>query len=89
MNYTLMPVYHCHKPVFKPKMGIFRRGGIREGGLPLPVAFHYLIFMIISACDLNLVIISSQHSKWQVLKFGMPVFQLFYEMNLKTSKFKV
>ena len=43
---TLMPVYHCHKPVFRPKMPIFRRAGMREGGLPLPLAFHYLIFMI-------------------------------------------
>ena len=22
---TLMPVYNCHKPVFRPKMAIFRR----------------------------------------------------------------
>ena len=32
------------------------------------------------ACDLNLVMISSLASKWQVLKVGMPVFQLFYEI---------
>ena len=31
---TLMLVNHCHKPVFTPKMAIFRRAGIREGGLP-------------------------------------------------------
>ena len=42
---TLMLVYHCHKPVFTPKIAIFRRGGMREGGLPLPLAFQYLIFM--------------------------------------------
>ena len=43
---TLMLVYHCHKPVFTPKMAIFQRAGIREGGLPLPLAFQYLILMI-------------------------------------------
>jgi hypothetical protein len=32
--------------VFRPKMAIFRRAGMREGGLPLPLAFQYLIFMI-------------------------------------------
>ena len=45
-QYTLKPVYHCHKPVFRPKMAIFRRAGMKEGGLPLPLAFQYLIFMI-------------------------------------------
>ena len=54
---------------------------MREGALPLPLAFHYLIFMILRACDLNLVMISSLASKWQVLKFRMPVFQSFYELN--------
>ena len=44
---TLMPVYHCHKPVvFRPKMAIFQRAGMREGELPLPLTFQYLIFMI-------------------------------------------
>ena len=43
---TLMLVYHYHKPVFTPKMAIFRRAGIREGGLPLPLAFQYLILLI-------------------------------------------
>ena len=32
--------------VFRPKMAIFRRAGMREGGLPLPLAFQYLIFLI-------------------------------------------
>ena len=45
-QYTLKPVDHCHKPVFRPKMAIFRRAGMKEGGLPLPLAFQYLIFMI-------------------------------------------
>ena len=43
---TLMLVYHCHKPVFTPKIAIFRRAGMREGGLPLPLAFQYFILMI-------------------------------------------
>jgi hypothetical protein len=62
---------------------------MREGGLPLPPAFQYLILMTGRACDLDLVMVSSLASKWQGLKFGMSVFQLFYETKLKTSKFKV
>ena len=50
---------------------------------------QYLILMTWRACDLNLVMISSLASKWQVLKVGMPIFQPFYEMKLKTSEFKV
>ena len=38
---------------------------MREGGLPLPLAFHYLILRIRRACDLNLVMISSLASKRQ------------------------
>ena len=58
-----MPVYHCHKSVFRPKMAILQRAGMKEGGLPLPLAFQYLIFMIYRACDLNLIMISSLASK--------------------------
>ena len=36
--------------------------------------------------DLNLVTISSVASKCQDFKLGMPVFQPFYVMKLKTSK---
>ena len=57
---------------------------MKEGWLPVPLAFQYF-----RACDLNLVMISSLASKWQVLKFGMPVFHPLYEMKLKASKFKV
>ena len=32
--------------VFGPKMAIFWRAGMKEGGLPLPLAFQYLILMI-------------------------------------------
>ena len=67
-----MPLYHCHKPVFRPKMAIFCGAGKREGGKP--------------PYDLNLVMVSSLASKCQV---GMPFFQPFYDMKLKTSKFKV
>ena len=70
-------------------MVIYRRAGMREGGLPLPLAFQYLIPMIWRACDLNLVMISFLTSKCQHFKVGMSVFQPFYRMKLKTSKFKV
>ena len=43
---TLMLVYHCHKPVFTPKMAIFRRAGMKKGGLPFPLVLQYLILMI-------------------------------------------
>ena len=65
---TLMLVYHCHKPVFTPKTAIFWRGGMREGGLPLPLTFQYLIFEIWRPSDLNLVMISSLASKCQHFK---------------------
>ena len=45
--------------VFRPKMAIFRRAYMREGRLPLPLAFQYFIFMTWTACDLNLVMTSS------------------------------
>ena len=73
---------------FRPKIAIFQMTGKREGELPLPPAFQYLILMIWRACDSNLVMISSMSSKYQVFKVGMTLFQLFYEMKLKTSKFK-
>ena len=43
---------------------------MREGGLPLLLAFQYLIFMIIRACDIscNLVMISPLASKGQDFK---------------------
>ena len=41
------------------------------------------------AYDLDLVMVSLLASKLQGLKFGKSVFQLFYKMKLKTSKFKV
>ena len=56
-----------------------------EGGrVAIPTSFS-----IFYSYGSNLVIMSSLDSKWQGLKVGMPVFQLFYEMKLKTSMFKV
>ena len=68
-------------------VNLMMRAGMREGGLPLPPAFQYLILMTWKACYLDLVMVSSLASKWQGFKFGMLVFQL-YEMKLMTSKFK-
>ena len=68
---------------------MFQRVGLREEGKPLPLAFHNLILMIKRPCDLNLVMISSLASKCQHFKVGMPIFQPFYVMKLKTSNFKV
>ena len=70
------------------KMPMFQRAGMREGGEPLPLAFQYLILMIWIPCDLDLVMISSLTSKCQDFKIGMSFFQPFYEMKLKTYKFK-
>ena len=62
---------------------------MRKDVFPLPQALQYLILMTRRVCDLDVVMTSSLASKWQGLKVGMPVFQLFYEMKLKTFKFKV
>ena len=67
------------------KMPMFQRAGMREGGLPLPLAFQYVILVIWRACDLNLAIISPLVSKWQVLNVVMPIFQPLYIMKLKAS----
>ena len=62
---------------------------MRKGGLPLLLASQYLILVIRRACDLNLVMISSFASKWEVPKLGILIFQLLHEVKLKASKFKV
>ena len=46
---------------------------------------HFLITWRTFDLKIWSYVISSLDSKWQVLKIGMPVFQLFYEMNLKKS----
>ena len=74
------------------KMSMFQRVGMREGGIPLPLAFQYFILMIWRPCDLNMVMMTSLASKCLTSKckdyiFGMPVFQTFCNMKLK--KFKV
>ena len=70
-------------------MAISWSAGMREGGLPLPLAFQTLILLILRACDLNMAMLSSLTSKWQVFKVGMPVFQPLYEVKLKASILKV
>ena len=49
--HTLMPVYHmhCHKPVFRPKMAIFQRAGMREG-------FCHLESQIYVCCEKILIV---------------------------------
>ena len=86
--HTLMSVYHCHKPVFRPKMAIFRRAGMREGGLPLLLAFHYLIFMIWRACDLNLVMISLLASKCQHFKLRGLQYHFIKQLKNRYPNFK-
>ena len=68
---------------------MFPRAGMKDGGLPLSVAFQYLILVVRRACDLNLAMTSSLASKWQVLDFGVSIFQPLYEVKSKASKFKV
>ena len=69
-------MYSCHcKIVHKisflvHKWQFFRRAGMREEGLRLPLAFQYLILMIWRAYDLNLVMISSLASQGQDFKLG-------------------
>ena len=48
---------------------------MREGGLPLPLAFQYLIFMKGRAWDLNLAMISLLASKCQDFKLRGLQFQ--------------
>ena len=80
---------HSRVACWWSKMPMFQRTGMRDGRLPLPPAFQHLILMTWRACDLDLVMVSLLPLKWQGLKVGMFVFQLFYEMKLKTSKSKV
>ena len=43
---TLPPKMFGRIADFRPKMAIFRSAGMRRGGLPIPLAFQYLILMI-------------------------------------------
>ena len=72
----------------KPKMAIFRKVGMREGGLPLTLAFQYLIFMIWRACDLNLVMISLMASKCQDFKLRGLQFHFIKHLKNGHSNFK-
>ena len=61
----------------------------REGCHSHHLFKKFIHIMTWSAFDSNLVMISSLASKWKVVKVSMHIFQLFYEMKLKTSKFKI
>ena len=67
---------------------VFQRAGMREGGLPLPLAFQYLILMIWRACDLNLVMISSLASKCQHFKLRGLQFHFIKQVKNGHSNFK-
>ena len=86
--HTLCCIYLHSLACLWSEMSMFQWAGMREGGESLPLAFQYLIFMIWRHRDLNLVMISSLASKCQDFQIWMPVFQPFYVMKLKTSKFK-
>ena len=61
---------------------------MREGGLPLPLAFQYLILMISKACDLNLVMISLLASKCQDFKLRGLQFHFIKQLKNDHSNFK-
>ena len=71
------------------KMPMFQRVGMREGGLPLPLTFQYLIFMIWRPSDLNLVMISSLASKCQHFKLRGLQFHSIKWLKNGHPKFKV
>jgi hypothetical protein len=75
-------------PDFRPKMTIFWRAGMREGRLPLPLAFQYLISLIGRACDLNLVMISLLASKCQDFKLRGLQFHFIKQLKNGHSNFK-
>ena len=66
---------------------------MREGGLPLLPALKIIDYYNMKSLRFRFGhmtnMVSLLASKWQGLKVGMPVFQLFYEMKSKTSKCKV
>ena len=79
-----------------PPFGLFMNqnayvpvGKNEGGGRATRTSISIFDSYVMRPCDLNLVMISALASKCQDFKFGMPVFQPFYEMKLKTSKFKV
>ena len=43
-EFTLMPVYHCRKPVFRPKNDNFLEGGNEEGRVATPTSFSIFNF---------------------------------------------
>ena len=75
--------------IFRPKLAIFLRAGMREGELKLPLAFQYLIFMLWRACDLTLVMISLLATKWQDFRNRALQFHFIKQLKNGHSKFKV
>ena len=63
---------------------MFQRVGVNEGGVSLPTAIQYLL---LTSHDMKSLGFDFCHDIFIGLKVGMPVFQPFYEMKLKTSKF--
>ena len=67
---------------------MFQRAGMKEGGLPLPPAFQYLILMTWRACDLNFVMISSLASKCLEFKVRGLQFHFIKQLKNRHPKFK-
>ena len=67
---------------------MFQRAGMKEGGLPLPPTFQYLILMTWRACDLNFIMISSLASKCQDFKLRGLQFHFIKQLKNEHSNFK-
>jgi hypothetical protein len=83
-----MPIYHCHKPVFRPKMAIFRRAGMREGGrVATPTSFS-----IFDSYDMKSLWFKFGHwisllaSNWQ--DFKLRGLQFYFIKQLKNRYFE-
>ena len=62
-------------------MVISLRVGMKEGGLPFPIAFQYLVLMIRRACGLNLVVISLlalRGLQFHFIKMAIPTLKTLY-----------
>ena len=70
------------------KMPMFQRAVMRDGWLPLPLAFQYLILLIWRDCDLNLVMISLLTSKCQDIKLRGLQFQFIKQQKNGHFKFE-
>ena len=68
---------------------MFQRAGLRKGGEPLPLAFQYLILMILRPCNLDLVMISSLAAKCQDFEIRGLQFHIIKWLKNRHFKFKV